>query len=352
MIDVQDLTIAAPWLFLVMLLFVPVLLREIRGARLRHAAPLAGVEYLNGKLKNNAARNRLYRVSILSLLVLILGTLCAGPVLQSSKPLLMVDNLARQKNIILSIDVSRSMSGPLELPDKEARLAAYGQVPVDVERKQTRYSAARDTVYRLVDRFPDARIGLVLFSTEPFLARWPTTETGDRFVEILEEDLSAVSQLRRFSGLTNTNAALALAGDVLATVATEGGAVVHISDAEDELENMGLAIRALRDDDIRLYTIGVGVAETIVSKLSQDFSGDPGFRIFRVDSDQEMQEAYRLIAELEEAPRYAEGERAYVIELRSILALLLVPFALLAIWILELRLARSDIAFPVLRRAG
>lgn len=353
MTSLENLTIASPWLLLVTVLFVPALFRELRRAGPGRAAPLAGIEYLRGRLPDTAPQRKLYRVGLLAVIAMMLGLLWAGPSIQSSQPLLAADQLARQKNLILAIDVSRSMSGPLELPDKDARFATYGQSPTDAERKQTRYEAARDTVYRFVERFPEARIGLILFSTEPFLARWPTTETRNRFVEVLEEDLHEVSQLRRFSGLTNTDAALGLAGDVFATLATSrGGAVIHISDAEDELENMGLAIRQLRDADIRLYTIGVGIAESIVAKLSQEFSGDPGFRIFRVDSDQEMQEAYRLVAELEEAPRYAQGEEAYVTDLRWLLALGLVPFSLFALWMLEMRLHRSEIAYPVTRRAG
>lgn len=350
---IEDLRFAAPLMLLVIGLFLPALIREGRPAGPGRSAPLVGIEYLRERLPNAAARRKLYRVMLLGILVVMLGILWAGPAIQSSRPLLMADQMTRQKNIILAIDVSRSMSGPLELPDKEARFAAYGQAPSDNERKQSRYEAARDTVYRFVDRFPEARIGLILFSTEPFLARWPTEDTGNRFVEVLEEGLLELSQLRRFSGLTNTDAALQLARGVFATLASSrGGAVIHISDAEDELENMGVAIRALRADDIRLYTIGVGIAESIVDKLSQDFSGDPGFRIFRVDSEQEMQEAYRLVADLEEAPRYSEGEQAYVTDLRWLLALLLAAYSLLSIWMLELRLHRSEIAYPVKRRAG
>ena len=290
---------------------------------------------------------------LLSVLAVSLALLWARPMLQSSKPVLVVDQLARQKNIILAIDVSRSMSGPLDIPDKDARFAAYGQATAESDARQSRYGAARDTVYRFVDRFPEARIGLILFSTEPFLARWPTRETSGRFIEVLEEDLYEASQLRRFSALTNTDAALGLAADVFATLATpQGGAVIHVSDAEDELENMGVAIRALRADGIRLYTIGVGIAESIVERLTREFAGDPGFRIFRADSEQEMQEVYRLVADLEEAPRYAEGERAYVTDLRWLLALVLVSYVVLMIGLLELRLRRDHVAYPIKRRAG
>lgn len=345
--------IAAPWMLLIMLLFVPALVAELRKPGALYSVAIVGVDFLRSRLPGFAMRRRIYRAVALGLMVVMLGFLWASPVLQSREPLLTTDQLARQKNIILAIDVSRSMSGPLEIPDKDARFAAYGKAPDEVEPRQTRYEAARDTVYRFIERFPDARIGLILFSTEPFLARWPTIETGDRFVEILEENLRDASQLRRFSSLTNTDAALGLAGDVFAQLETSrGGAVIHISDAEDELENMGLAIRALRAEGIRLYTIGVGISESIVEKLSGQFSGDAGFRIFRVDSDQEMQEAYRLVAELEESPRYTAAEKSYVTELRWVIALILIVYSLFAYWFFEVRLRRSHVVHSLERRTG
>jgi hypothetical protein len=353
MILADSVRIAAPWMLLVMLLFVPALVIELRRPGAARSVALAGVGDLQSSLPRFAARRRFYRAVTLVLMVVMLGLLWANPALQSSQPVLMTDQLAQQKNIILAIDVSRSMSGPLEVPDKDARFAAYGKAPDEMEPRQTRYEAARDTVYRFIERFPDARIGLILFSTEPFLARWPTLETDERFIEILEENLHDLSQLRRFSSLTNTDAALRLAGDVFAQLETSrGGAVIHISDAEDELENMGLAIRALRAQGIRLYTIGVGISESIVEKLSGQFAGDAGFRIFRVDSDQEMQEAYRLVAELEESPRYTQAEQSYVTDLRWPIALFFVVYALLALWLLEVRLRRSHVVHAFERRAG
>jgi len=350
--SVDNLRIVTPWLLSVGLLLLPALLFEMRNLPRAATLPLAGMAYLRRHLDNSAGRVRVYRVAALVLLALLLALAWAGPAVESSQPLLLTDQLARQKNIILAIDVSRSMGGPLEMPDREARFAAYGKGP-DAATGETRYAAARDTVYRFVDRFPDARIGLILFSTEPFLARWPTTETDGRFAEVLEEDLQNLSQLRRFSSLTNTGAALLLAKEVIDELETvQGGAVIHISDAEDEFENMGLAIRSLREDGIRLYTFGVGIAESIVARLAGEFAGDPGFRIFRVDSDEEMQEAYQLVAELEESPRYAEEERAYVTDLRWLFALALCVAAVAFVWLLETRLVRSLVLYPARRRQG
>lgn len=337
-----DLRLAAAAMLLVVVpLFLP-LIRDLIGDRSKTTVALTGLEYLRSRTQGNGTRNRLYHPALSAAIVIGLGLLWAGPEIQSNAPIFSVDVQTQQKELILAIDVSRSMSGPLETPDKAARLAAYGKAAESQEQRQTRYEVARETVYRFVDRFPDARIGLILFSTEPFLARWPTIETTLQFREVLEENLNESSQLRQFSSLTNTDAALRLAREVFAKQASlHGGAVIHISDAEDELENMGLAIRSLRMDGIRLYTIGVGISESIVDKLSQEFSGDAGFRIFRADSEEEMAKAYQLVSELEESPRYASEEKVFIAELGWILALTLVILSTIVVWILETGLHRT-----------
>jgi hypothetical protein len=339
-----DFRLASAPFFLIVLPLVVLVLRDLIGRRQRAAIALTGLEYLRSG-KQAAANRKKLLVPLLNLMVIVLlGLLWAAPQVQSGKPVIPGDEQTQRKELILAIDVSRSMSGPLELPDREARLAAYGQA-TSTERRQSRYEVARETVYRFIDRFPDARIGLILFSTEPFLARWPTVETSQHFREILDENLGESSQLRRFSSLTNTDAALRLAKEVFAVRGNgTGGAVIHISDAEDELENMGLAIRSLRSDGIRLYTIGVGISESIADRLMQDFSGDPGFRVFHADSEDEMSDAYRLVAELEESPQYSTEENVFVTDLRWLLALALIVIASVALWILETRFHQTRLA--------
>jgi hypothetical protein len=341
-----DLSLTAAPMFLLVLPLLLLIIRDLSGSRRNATIALTGLEYLHSKQQIAANRKRLYYPVLSFAIVIVLGLLWAGPEIQSSAPVISGDVQTQRKDLMLAIDVSRSMSGPLELLDKEARLAAYGK-EASGEQRQSRYEVARETVYKFVDRFPDARIGLILFSTEPFLARWPTIETSQRFIEILEENLNEASQLRRFSSLTNTDAALRLAKDVFASrTNVSGGAVIHISDAIDELENMGIAISSLRADGIRLYTIGVGISESIVDKLSQEFSGDPGFRIFRADSEEEMGDAYRLVAELEESLQYSTEENAFVTDLRWIMALALVVFSAIVVWVLESRLHHTRVRNP------
>jgi hypothetical protein len=79
----------------------------------------------------------------------------------------------------------------------------------------------------------------------------------------------------------------------------------------------------------------VGISEVIVEKLAEELGGDAGFRIFHVDSEEEMQEAYDLVSELEESPQYTREEQQFVIDLRWVLALILVFASVGVFWLSE-----------------
>lgn len=345
----ETFSFISPWLFLVTLPFFALLLWELNNRNNSTTVAMTGLEYLRA---HGCVRSKYWhtlRILLWALIVIVLGLLWAAPVLRTAAPVFASADQMTQKNMIVAIDISRSMGQPLKIPDKDDRFANFANNRAQDQTaaaEPSRYESARQTFYNFVDRFEGARIGLILFSTEPFLARWPTVETDNRFIEVLEENIGTKerSQLQRFSSLTNIDAAITLTREVFAKQQNiSGGAVVLISDAEDELEKMGLAIRGLREQGIRLYTIGVGISEIIAEKLTNEFAGDPGFRIFRVDSDQEMQEVYRLVSELEESPRLAEAEQEFVTNLRWMLAVLLVLLAVTVIWLSETKLHQSYI---------
>lgn len=344
----ETFSFISPLLLLVTLPFFALLFWELSNRGNTATVAMTGLEYLRSR---GCVRSRYWhalRILLWSVIVIVLGLLWAAPVLRTAAPVFASADQLTQKNMIVAIDISRSMGQPLNIPDKEQRFENFtANSQPSAATGPSRYESARQTFYNFVDRFEGARIGLILFSTEPFLARWPTVETDDRFIEVLEENIGTKerSQLQRFSSLTNIDEAITLTREVFAKQKNiSGGAVVLISDAEDELEKMGLAIRSLRENGIRLYTIGVGISEIIAEKLTNEFAGDPGFRIFRVDSDAEMQEVYRLVSELEESPRLAAAEQEYVTNLRWLLAILLVILATAVVWLSETKLHQSLIS--------
>ena len=333
--DIFDsLRFTAPAWFAVSVPFFALLAWQLANVGKRGTVALTGLEYLSAYNWFSAGRRRWLRALIWGSLAVAIGALCAGPVYQSNRPLFAGTNQTVHKNFVLMLDISRSMSVPLgqeniiSLPGRPAPPPLDGAK--DKTDKVSRFHAARTALMDFVARFKGERIGLILFSTEPILARWPTVETENRFWEVLEEDIGrdVDSQVQAFSSLTNTDKALGLARDVFAGQEVVGdGAVILLADAEDDVRNIGVAARNLRKDGIRLYIIGVGISKKIVDDLSREFAADPGFRIFRADSEKEMREAYRLVGEVEELPRFKLNQKEYATDVRWILSLALIVLA-------------------------
>lgn len=331
---------AAPLGFLLLLPFAGLLAWQLMRRGSSNPIALTGLEYLRARVGLQDTRRKWLRAGLWGVMALGMALLWAGPTLHSSKPLFEADKQASYKNIMMLVDISRSMSVPVGFEQSKSLPGQYRapSTKPNTDGGKTRFAAAREALMAFVGRFEGERIGLILFSTEPFLARWPTIETKDRFLEVLSDDIGrgSVSQLQKLSSLTNINKALELARSViLRQEGMKGGAVVMISDAEDDVENMGAAVRNLRKDGIRLYTIGVGMSAEIVERLSKDFKDDPGFKIFRADSGNEIQEAYRLIGNLEESPLIQSDQREFETDLRWFLALVLAVIGGAAILLLE-----------------
>ncbi len=331
---------ASPIGFLLLVPFVGLLVWQLIGRGSSNPIALTGLEYLRARVRLQDTRRKWVRAGLWGVMALGMAVLWAGPTVHSSKPIFEAGKQTSYKNIMMLMDISRSMSVPAGF---EQNRSLPGQFRAPTARSnsdsgKTRFVAAREALMAFVGRFEGERIGLILFSTEPVLARWPTVETKDRFLEVLSDDIGrgSVSQLQKLSSLTNINKALELARSVIMRQeGVKGGAVVMISDAEDDVENMGAAVRNLRKDDIRLYTIGVGMSEEIVERLSKDFKDDPGFRIFRADSEVEIQEAYRLIGNLEESPLAQLDQREFETDVRWFLSLFLAVIGGAVILVLE-----------------
>lgn len=348
---IGSVSFTAPAGLMVSLPFFALLGWQLVNRGSRGTVALTGLETLSAHGWFSAGRRRWLRALIWGILAAAIGVLWAGPVVHSDRPFFAGAEQSVHKNFVLVFDVSRSMSVPLgqekivSLPGHPAPSPTDGgTATLD---KVSRYQAARKALIDFVVRFNGERIGLILFSTEPILARWPTVETENRFWEVLEEDIGrgVDSQIQAFSSLTNTDKALALARQVFASQEVVGdGAVILIADAEDDVQNIGVAARNLRKDGIRLYIIAVGISKKIADGLSREFASDPGFRIFRADSEQQMREAYRLVGEVEELPRFRLDQKKYTTDIRWILALALVLLTSVLLCILTLAFQSAQAA--------
>lgn len=332
------ISFTTPELFLAV---IPVLFAVLTQIFVRRSAvDFTGLEYIRSRQYLDGRPQHVVRAILRCTVIIGLGILWAGPTCYTTDPLFNGDSGAGYKTFVVAFDMSPSMNLPANSIGNDGEDLAVGAEGV------TRYEMARRALVDFLDRFRGERFGLILFSTEPLFARWPTVETENNFSEVLEDiRRGAGTQLESFSSLTNADKALAMARGAFDGV---DGAIILVSDAEDDLENLGAEARRIREAGIRLYTIGVGVSTEVVKQLSEEFMDDPGFRIFRVDSKEQMQEAYRLVGEVEESPLLA-GEAGLVeSDLRGILAIILLLAACALFWIEETAL--HGVARPVERK--
>ncbi|MGK0297917.1 MAG: hypothetical protein ACI9XC_001534 [Gammaproteobacteria bacterium] len=339
------LLIGSPELFFMIIPIIALLIWQTVLIKKHGTIEISDLEYLHSQSCIKAKWRKVVRATAWTIFAILLGILWIDPVVHTRNPLLNTDNQALHKNFIVTFDMSPSMNLPVEHK-------GFGGIDLsDGQEGTTRYETAREALFDFLQRFDGERFGLILFSTEPFLARWPTVETGNQFLEVLGDNIRRGSgtQLEAFSSLTNIDKALNLAQEILDG---EGGAIIMISDAEDDVENLGTAVRRLRENNIRLYTIGVGISEEITDRLSQRFASDPGFRIFQVDSEEEMREAYRVVGEVEESPLFNRQDTSFRSSLRWVLSLFATLLLAVLVWIDQHYFHQSTNAFIRIATAG
>jgi hypothetical protein len=304
------------------------------------AVTYTGLEYLKIKKTATGVNRKYLRTLLLLILIIGLGILWANPVTYSSNPIFGSATQVTTKQFVVVFDISPSMNLVMgEVTEEKKRGLTVNDEGV------SKYEVAREALFGFLQQFSGNSFGLILFSTEAFLARWPTVETQNKFLEVLDESLrrGSGSQLEAYSGLTNTDEALLLAQEVIqksASVSVKSSAVILIADAWDDLEAVEASIKELRSNAINVYIIGTGVPEDIVEKLTKEFSDDNGFRIFHVDSEAEMAQAYYLIGNIEESESFAINEK-FETNIRWIIALFMTFVTSIVIWVLEIPLHRS-----------
>lgn len=329
MMDIPALiSFSSPALALAVLPLILLLLWQLYRSRDNGALLITGLEYLGATGRSDGKARKYFQIGSRIVLVGGLAVVLAGPVYRSATPLFDQDTRVFHKNFIIAFDMSPSMNLP-------ASSKGYGGEDLkEGEGGVTRYEMARDALFDFIDYFKGERFGLILFSTEPFFARWPTTETENRFAEVLESiRRGSGTQLEAFSSLTNIDKGLLMARD-----AFKGGqgAIILISDAEDDLENLGRGVRGLRKAGIRLYTLGISIPDATLENISREFADDPGFRIFRADSEQEMEQAYRLVGEIEESPLFVDEAGVYETRLQGPLSIVLALVSIILLGLNEL----------------
>ncbi len=196
------------------------------------------------------------------------------------------------RNIMLVLDISTSML------EKDFSVSGY---------RATRLDAVKKVVSEFAKRRANDRLGLILFGTRAYLQA-PLTFDKAGLTDILYSMQAGMA-----GDSTSIGDALALALKNLRNLpANEEKAIILLTDGENNDGSLSLAqaIKLAADENIRIYTIGVGSPSVFFQMLSMGGSGvdEQGLKTlaevtqgqyFRADKTSELQKIYQLIDQLE-----------------------------------------------------
>lgn len=284
-------TLLDPWFLLALPLFVTA--GWWRATTRRAALPTASVQLFVG-----LPRTMRQRVAWVPLAVKVVAGLCLGlalarPVQRDVMPL-------REQgiDIVLVVDTSSSML----------------QEDMRANEPYRRMDAARDRAMEFAAARDHDRVGLVAFGRYAELRCPPTLDE-----EALAAFLRVLDTLPRGSEFDATaiGTALAKAVQVLAKSDAKSKVVVLLSDGENNVDDIvpGDAAKLAKDNDVRVYTIGLGHGvRSILGFQELDFDDlkniaeTTGGLFFAARSDADLAGVYERIDELEtterEDPRY------------------------------------------------
>ncbi|NNE37762.1 MAG: hypothetical protein HKN08_05605, partial [Gammaproteobacteria bacterium] len=161
---IQELIINSPVYGFIIVPLVLVLLWQILFNKKRGNYKLNGLEYLRGHHCLKSSSRKVYRSLLWFFFVALVAIIWIDPVLYTNTPLISSENETLHKNFIVAFDMSPSMNLPVEHKGFGGEDLTAGQEGV------TRYETAREALFDFLQRFDGERFGLILFSTEPFLA--------------------------------------------------------------------------------------------------------------------------------------------------------------------------------------
>lgn len=250
-----------------------------------------------------ALRARGYRASLVrrapfALLAVALG-LIAAALMQPVLPYSQADVESRGLDIVVLLDLSSSMQEEIGLTPEQRRTTSSRPAG------KTRLEATKDAIKTFVRLRRDDRIGLVVFSDNPYVVS-PLTFDHDyvlRYIDFVDD------QILQNEGQTAIGDGLALSNYLLSrqSAASRGHQVIVLfTDGEynrgrDPIEVLGES----KEADIRVHVIGVDLAQEIQSRpavmeLMATVEGNGG-RYFNANSPRELAEASRTIDSVEKS---------------------------------------------------
>jgi hypothetical protein len=180
------------------------------------------------------------RIWLLSILVIVASFFLTGA-LSQPQGAASSGSVILGKPVMAVVDVSGSM---------EAKPVAR------LTDRRTNYEKARDVMEELINRAPAVDFGLLMYSTESYIARYFAYKP-----EFLSDSIDNANEIKRFATGTQTAAALAKARQFLNNYIEGDKAIILISDLDADLLAMGQTAEELQEDiwaGIKVYVIVVG----------------------------------------------------------------------------------------------
>ncbi|MGK6342652.1 VWA domain-containing protein [Chryseobacterium sp. DT-3] len=286
-----DFEFYSPWFLLLFLLFIPLFIKDAGGKR-RKGIKVPTVQNMEGSAGIRAVLGLLKfsKYIILSALIIAMARPRTFTVSQDRDDTKGVD-------IMLSIDVSLSMLAKDLSPD--------------------RITALKDIAVKFVQKRPNDRIGVVAYAAEAF-TKVPVTSDH----QVVIDEIKNLNSAGLEPG-TAIGEGLSVAVNHLIKSKAKSKVVILMTDGVSNIQNAippQLAAELAKNNNIKVYSIGIGTNGFALMPTSQDIFGDliftetevtidentlrevaqtTGGRYFRATSNSSLEEVYDEINQLE-----------------------------------------------------
>ncbi|KPH10977.1 VWA domain-containing protein [Chryseobacterium sp. ERMR1:04] len=249
----------SPWFLLLFLLFIPLLFKDISKQK-RKGIKVPTVKNMEGS-DGIVAVIFLLKISkylILSALIIAMARPRTFTVSQDKDDTKGVD-------IMLAVDVSLSMLAKDLTPD--------------------RLTALKEIAIKFVNQRPNDRVGLVTYSGEAF-TKVPVTSDH----QVVIDELKNLNPLELQPG-TAIGEGLSVAVNHLRNSKAKSKIIILMTDGVNTIENAmpaQVAAELAKNNDIKVYSIGIGTNGYALMPTQQDIFGDLVFTETQVMIDEEL----------------------------------------------------------------
>lgn len=288
-----DFEFYSPWFLLLFLLFIPVLIRDIKRKKLK-GIKVPTIQNMNtgSGIQPVLFFLKISKYIILSCLFIAMARPRTFTISQDRDETKGVD-------IMFAVDVSLSMLSKDLSPD--------------------RLTALKDIAVKFVEKRPNDRIGVVTYASEAF-TKVPVTSDH----QVVIDELRNLNTAELYPG-TAIGEGLSVAVNHLRTSKAKSKIIILMTDGVSNVQNAippQIAAELARSNDIKVYSIGLGsngvalmptevdifgdlvftetqvqIDEPVLREIAQDTGG----KYFRATSNSSLEEIYSEINQLEKS---------------------------------------------------